>query len=644
MNRYSTCLKVLASLCCLTWPAAVDAAPSISDALKPTPVQPGIDYDQPDQQVQATCTIKAEKLNGITAWVVRNAQGQILRQFGDADGDNVVDTWSYFRDGLEVYRDIDENRNGIADQHRWFHSAGSRWGINVDEDKQGTIDRWKLISAEEAAEQVVDALRAGNLKQFQALLLSGEELAKLGLSPAQSEQLTARIKQATDKYQQLLANKEIDDKCQFTDFGGLKPGIVPAGTRGSTKDLLVYENVWAMIHQGEQHQQLQLGTMINFNGAWKLIDGPVLGTSKDVAGGFFFGPSGSAGEASALPSGAEPTEQMQKILAQLETLDRQLSAAAADQRATLQRQRAELLAELAEVAPDEQERIQWYKQLADSVSAATQDGSYPEGINLLQEWESKLADWEEDELATYFQFQRMLAEYYGVTLAEEGVDAAKAQSEWLTSLEAYLDEHPQSENSAEALRQLAMGSEIAGENETAVNWYRRIVDEFPGSVHATMSKGAITRLTSEGNSIRLTGPAIQGGNVDLAALRGKAVVIQYWTTSCDVCTKDHELLGNLYKKYGGTSLEIIGVNLDYSRDKLVEYLKENRLPWKQLYEPGGFDSSLASDLGVVTVPLMLLVGPDGKVISSNIRAGEIEAELKKLGQPAAQATNSALQR
>lgn len=644
MNRSSTCLKALAVLCCLAWSARAGAAPSITEALRPAPVQPGIDYDRPDQQAQASCTIKAEKVNGITAWVVRDAEGEILREFGDADGDNVVDTWSYFRDGLEVYRDIDENRNSQPDQFRWFHSAGSRWGINVDEDKQNTIDRWKLISAEEAAEEVVEALRTGDLKRFQALLLSGEELAKLGLSPAQSEQLAARIKQATDKYQQLLDKKEIDDECQFTDFGGLKPGIVPAGTRGSTKDLLVYENVWAMIHQGDQHQQLQLGTMINFNGAWKLIDGPVLGNSKEVASGFFFGPSGSPGEASALPSGAEPTEQMQQILAQLETLDQQLSTSVGDQRATLQRQRADLLAKLAENAPNDEERVQWYKQLADSVGAATQDGSYPEGVALLQEWERKLADWEEDELVAYFQFQRMLAEYYGVTLAEEGVDAAKAQSQWLASLEAYLEEHPQSENSAEALRQLAMGSEIAGENETAVKWYRRILDEFPDSVHSAMSKGAITRLTSEGKAIRFTGPAIQGGNVNLADLRGKAVVIQYWTTSCDVCTKDHELLGNLYKKYGGTTLEIVGVNLDFSRDKLVEYLKENRLPWKQLYEPGGFDGRLASDLGVVTVPLMLLIGPDGKVISSNIRAEEIEAELKKLGQPAAQATNSALKR
>ena len=41
-------------------------------------------------------------------------------------------------------------------------------------------------------------------------------------------------------------------------------------------------------------------------------------------------------------------------------------------------------------------------------------------------------------------------------------------------------------------------------------------------------------------------------------------------------------------------------------------------------------ADLASEMGVVTVPLILLVGPDGKVISSNIQAAEIESEIKKL--------------
>ena len=49
------------------------------------------------------------------------------------------------------------------------------------------------------------------------------------------------------------------DNFKFSDFGGTKPGMVPAGSQGVTKDLLVYENVWAMVKVGDDDKQLQLG-------------------------------------------------------------------------------------------------------------------------------------------------------------------------------------------------------------------------------------------------------------------------------------------------------------------------------------------------------------------------------------------------
>ena len=626
-------------LACLLFFAAQSAqgAPSIKDALSPTPVQDGIEYDTPAESEFDKCTIKAEKINGTTAWVVRGPEGNTLRQFADVNADNVVDTWSYFLDGLEVYRDIDADNNGKADQHRWFHGAGTRWGINSDEDKQGTIDTWKMISAEEAAEELVAAIRTSDSHRFSALLLSREEISELGLSAAESERLEQRISAAKKAFGKLVSDKLLEGNSQFTDFGGLKPGIVPAGTRGSTKDLYAYESVWAMVLNGNEHQQLQLGTMINHRGAWKLTDSPVLGTAQEVASGFFWNSGGGAGVASAMPTGTEPTERMQEILAKLEKLDKELVAAAEDDRSKLNTSRAHLLAELANVAPNQSEREQWLKQLADMVSAAAQDGSYPEGITYLKKWEKKLDADGEENLLGYFQFQRMLAEYYGVTLAQENVDAAKAHGEWLESLEAFLDEHPRSEHGAEALRQLAMASEISGENEEAVKWYRRLLKDFANSGHAGMARGAITRLTSEGKEIRVVGKALDGSPIDVAKLRGKAVVLQYWTTSCDVCTSDHAVLGELFKKYGGgRGLEIIGVNLDFDQKNLVEYQRQKRLPWKLMWEQGGFDSGLARQMGVVTVPLMILVGPDGKVVSSNIRAEEIDGEMKKLIQSRAQ--------
>src|SRR5262245_1696443 len=138
--------------------ASVQAAsPTVEQALKLAPIQKDVDYDVPSAAEAPKCTIKAEKLGGQTGWVVRSPGGQILREFVDTNGDNVVDRWSYFKDGIEIYRDIDENFNGKADQYRWLNTAGIRWGIDKDED--GRIDSWKTISAEEVTAEVVHALR-----------------------------------------------------------------------------------------------------------------------------------------------------------------------------------------------------------------------------------------------------------------------------------------------------------------------------------------------------------------------------------------------------------------------------------------------------------------------------------------------------
>jgi len=612
----------------LCLPLPLWAAPSVADALKLKPVQPEVPFDMPKGAELKQCTIKHVKSSA--SWVIRKPGGELLRRFSDSDKDNVVDTWSYFRNGLEIYRDVDGNFNGKADQYRWFHGAGMRWAIDSDED--GKIDSWKLISAEEVAEEVVAALEANDPQRFQRLLLSGSELKKLGLGEALGKGVAGRLRAAPAGFRKLATSKDVGAELEFRDFGGLKPGMVPSGAQGTSRDLLVYENVWAMVRLGEKFEQLQLGTMINLKGAWKLIDGPTWGDSTEVAGGLFFPGAGVGGStAGTAVIGEQDSEKMQEVLADLEKLDQRLMQASGKEKQQLNKQRASLLQQLVSVATTAAERGQWLRQLADMVSAATQDGSFPGGVDYLAKLEARLEkEGQSDDLLGYVQFQRMVAEYYGVTLANPDVEYAKAHAQWLKDLETFVEDHPRNANCAEALRQLASGSEISGESERAVGWYRQILEDYPQSIHAPMAKGAIFRLTSVGRPIRLQGKSVQGGAVDLARLTGKAVVIHYWTASNNACKADHAVLGNLYKKYGRRGLEIIGVNLDYARKDLLAYLEETRLPWPQLYEEGGFESRFAQEMGVVSVPLMILVGPDGKVVNDGIESAEIEDALKKL--------------
>lgn len=622
------CLLSLAS-------SAQAAAPTAVDALKLAPVQTGIEYDVPSADDVKNCKINPEKIGKMTAWVVRDPNGVILRQFSDSNGDNVVDTWSYYKNGLEVYRDADLNFNGKADQYRWFHTSGSRWGLDKNED--GKLDAWKQISPEETSEEVIAALRTKDGARFARLLLTTDDVSKLGLSKELNEKLTARIAEAPKAFAKLADEGKIDAKAEFADFGGLRPGSVPAGTRGSSKDLTVYEDVWAMVLAGEQPQQVQIGSMVNVDGSWKLIDGPALGGGNAALAGFFYDSAGAQPQPQAgqeQMAGNEPTEEMQKLIEAIQKVDGELAAAAEDKKPALNTQRADLLEQLAGIAKEQTEREQWLQQVADMISFAVQDGSYPEGLERLEKLEAKLAeDKASDDLLTHVEFRRMQAAW-GKAIAEPKADYAKIQEAWLKQLEEFVDKHKTGDHVAEALLQLSMASEFNNDNEAAEKWYRRLVTDFGKSPNAAKAQGAIQRLTSTGKTIPLKGTALQGGEVDLGQYGGKVVLVHYWSSSSPTAKTDAEAIADLFKKYGGAKFDVIGVNLDYSKDEVTKFLGENQnVRWKQLFEPGGFESRLANEMGIITLPMTILVDDKGQVVNTNLQITELEDEIKKLMEP-----------
>ncbi len=64
---------------------------------------------------------------------------------------------------------------------------------------------------------------------------------------------------------------------KWVQFAASSPGVVPSGTEGSSKDVVVYENAVAMFEQGERSGQLMVGTLIQVGDAWRLVELPSVG-------------------------------------------------------------------------------------------------------------------------------------------------------------------------------------------------------------------------------------------------------------------------------------------------------------------------------------------------------------------------------
>ncbi len=474
------------------------ATPTAQQALRLVPVQPDVDYSRPSPEEAAKCTISAKKFDGKVGWVIEDANGVVLRKFLDTDGDNKVDQWCYFKDGLEVYRDIDSDRNGVADQFRWFNTAGTRWG--VDKRETGKIDYWKVISAEEVTAEVVAALASRDAARFDRLVLTPAELKALGLGPTKSRQIADKIDGLEGKFRQLmLRQKEVAANTQWSQFSGGRPGVVPAATDGSTKDVHVYENVVAVTQTGDKHGQVQIGTLIQVGDVWRVIDvpQPLAADTQLTANGLFFQPPPP--ERTQTASDA-PSEPMQKLLKELEHLDTLAAKAASrEEQAKINAQRANVMVEIADQATKPEDRVIWLRQLADMISAAVQAGTFPDGPKLLATLFEKLTRNPADkDLAPYFKFRQLSAEY-GQAIQAEGADFVKIQGQWLKKLEDYASTYPNSPDSAEAMLQLGIAQEYAGQEEECKKWYGRIVKDFPNSTAAKRASGARA-------AIRLRGP------------------------------------------------------------------------------------------------------------------------------------------
>ena len=93
---------------------------------------------------------------------------------------------------------------------------------------------------------------------------------------------------------------------------------------------------------------------------------------------------------------------------------------------------------------------------------------------------------------------------YTVDMQQEEVDFAKIQDKWLDDLGRLSKNFRQPQDSAEAMLHLALAEEFAGNDEAALNWYRR-VDKVSGYPQSQKAVGAKRRIESVGKPLVLSG-------------------------------------------------------------------------------------------------------------------------------------------
>ncbi|MCE9630673.1 MAG: redoxin family protein [Planctomycetia bacterium] len=607
-------------------PAASAAAPTAESALALKPRQKNVDYSTPTAAEAGQATIKQEKEGGVSALVVRGPSGEVLRAFADTDGNRVVDRWSYYKDGLEVYREIDSDKDTKPDEYRWLAGAGSRWG--ADQNGDGVIDAWKVISAEEATAEVVAAIRDRDAVAFTRLLPTQDDLKAAGFEGEQLAELVARVATAPAAFA-AMANKQAEvgaDAKWASMLTPQPPGTLPAGMNGLTKDVAAYDNVVALVESKQGNGQVFVGSLVKCGDAWRPVDAPQFaGGSGDLGNAYsFLSPRSAA--AAAGPGTGEVAENLKPLLAKLREIEGKMPSADPVARKGLAEQYIGLLEQTVAAAADNDKKF-WTNQLVETLAAYVQEGLFPDGIAKLEAVAEAVKG--DDAMSAFVAF-RLIQAKYSAGMEKPGADGEALQKSWFEDLQSFADTYPKASESAEALLQLAFRDEFEGRDKEAIERYRGIAESFPDTPQSRKAAGAVRRLESVGKPLALAGSTLDGKPASVAAFKGVPVLVHYWSTDCEPCKVDLAQIRELQAKYGDKKVAVVGVALDSDKAKLAKFLQAKPLPWPQLHESGGLDSRLAEEFGVLALPTMVLVGADGNVVDRNVSITDLERKLDEL--------------
>ena len=163
--------------------------------------------------------------------------------------------------------------------------------------------------------------------------------------------------------------------------------------------------------------------------------------------------------------------------------------------------------------------------------------------------------------------------------------------------------------------------EEMGENVKRLPSYTTLVELIQGMINTKAGKPFVDfeGITTEGERVKFSDYVGQG----------QYALVDFWASWCGPCRREIPTLIQMHKKYKDKGLLVLGIGVwEENQEVHLQAVKELQIPYPQIYDDQ--NNHATSLYGIMGIPQIMLIGPDGVIMQRDLRGEQIDELLSQI--------------
>ena len=125
----------------------------------------------------------------------------------------------------------------------------------------------------------------------------------------------------------------------------------------------------------------------------------------------------------------------------------------------------------------------------------------------------------------------------------------------------------------------------------------------------------------------ITFPDVNGNLRSLSSLKGKMVLLYFWSADSDASNQQNPVIEKIYKRYKSKGFEVFAVCIDKNRENWLKMIRFDEMTFINVFGPDFPDSKKAHVYNLRSIPATYLLDKEGELLARDLYGSELEKWL-----------------